>query len=331
MRGERAKRYIATSITYFHSERIFRLALCLIVIAPFIACFLLFPQSFLLSWNLGHAGFIFAAALIFAEIVGIDFSFSRPRVSIIIILSILATIYFLALPLGLNQLILSIGSKYKVSILDSWILMSQYFTITIYTVASIFLLLGRNWYKIAPAGVVYLAATTVILSLDSFFPYDTLGPLQMIVPIYLKIDQSILRFIGSHIAYLGNDTPATANGNLLVLRGLHGDFYLQVFWPSAGVQSVIIYSLVMLSILLRLRIPSSHKIIYFLVGGLGTGLVNILRIAALSMVAITVTSNVKEWEAFHSFAGDIMFLPWIGIYLAAVALIESRSGIKRQS
>lgn len=316
---------------YFQSERLYRLVLCLIVIAPFVACFILFPQSFLLSWNLGHAGFVFAAALIFAEIVGINFSFSRVRIIMIILLSILATIYFLALPLGLNQLILSVGNIYKVAIVDSWILMTEYFTITLYTIASIFLLLGRNWYKIAPAGVVYLAATTVILSLDSFFPYDTLGPLQMVVPIYLQLDQSILRFIGNHFAYLGSNTPATASGNLLVLKGLHGDFYLQVFWPSAGVQSVIIYSLVMLSILLRLRIPLSHKVIYFLVGGLGTGLVNILRIASLSMVAITVTSNVKEWEAFHSFAGDIMFLPWIGIYLTAVAFLESRTAIEHQA
>ena len=147
----------------------------------------------------------------------------------------------------------------------------------------------------------------------------------MIVPTYLQFDQSILRFIGDHVVYLGNDTPATANGNLLVLKGFHGPFYLQVFWPSAGVQSVIIYSLVMLSILLRLRIPSSHKLVYFLVGALGTASVNILRIVSLSMVAITVTSNVKEWEAFHSFAGEIMFLPWIGIYLTAVIFLENKS------
>lgn len=313
---------------YFQSERLYRLALCLVVISPFIACFMFFPQSFLLSWNLGHAGFVFAAALIFAEIVGINFSISRARIIMIILLSILAIIYFFALPHGLNQLIRAIGNTYKVAIVDSWILMTEYFTITIYSIASILLLLGRNWYKLAPAGVVYLAATTVILSLDSFFPYDTLGPLQMIVPIYLQLDQSILRFIGDHLVYLGSDNPATASGNLLILRGLHGDFYLQVFWPSAGVQSVIIYSLVMLSILLRLRIPLSHKVIYFLLGGLGTGFVNILRIASLSMVAITVTSNVKEWEAFHSFAGDIMFLPWIGIYLTTVAFLENRTGIE---
>ena len=286
---------------------------------------MLFPQSFLLSWNIGHAGFAFAAAFILAEIAGTNFRVSAVRVLLIALFSGLTISYLIALPLGLDQLITSIGHSYKVAIVNSWILMSEYFAATIYTVASLFLLLGKNWYKIASAGLVYLVGNTVILSLDSFFPYDSLGPLQMIVPAYLQFDQFILRFIGGHIVYLGNDVPASANGNLLVLKGYHGPFYLQVFWPSAGVQSVIIYSLVMLSILFRIRIPVSHMLIYFVVGLLGTASVNILRIVSLSMVAITVTSNAKEWEAFHSFAGEIMFLPWIGIYLAAVISLENKS------
>jgi len=285
----------------------------------------LFPQSFLLSWNIGHAGFAFAAAFILAEIAGTNFRVSAVRVLLIALFSGLTISYLIALPLGLDQLITSIGHSYKVAIVNSWILMSEYFAATIYTVASLFLLLGKNWYKIASAGLVYLVGNTVILSLDSFFPYDSLGPLQMIVPAYLQFDQFILRFIGGHVVYLGNDVPASANGNLLVLKGYHGPFYLKVFWPSAGVQSVIIYSLVMLSILFRIRIPVSHMLIYFVVGLLGTASVNILRIVSLSMVAITVTSNTKEWEAFHSFAGEIMFLPWIGIYLAAVISLENKS------
>jgi len=285
----------------------------------------LFPQSFLLSWNIGHAGFAFAAAFILAEIAGTNFRVSAVRVLLIALFSGLTISYLIALPLGLDQLITSIGHSYKVAIVNSWILMSEYFVATIYTVASLFLLLGKNWYKVASAGLVYLVGNTVILSLDSFFPYDSLGPLQMIVPAYLQFDQFILRFIGGHVVYLGNDVPASANGNLLVLKGYHGPFYLKVFWPSAGVQSVIIYSLVMLSILFRIRIPVSHMLIYFVVGLLGTASVNILRIVSLSMVAITVTSNTKEWEAFHSFAGEIMFLPWIGIYLAAVISLENKS------
>lgn len=277
---------------------------------------------------MGHAGFAFAAALIFFEIVGVRFHISGLKIVLLASLAGLVIGYFVSLPLGLNQLIISVGHLYKIALVDSWILMSQYAVMAIYVVASLFLLLGGNWYKIASAGVVYLAGSAVILSLDSILPYNSLGPLQMIVPTYLQFDQWILRFISIHFVYLGNEMPATASGNLLVLKGFHGPFYLQVFWPSAGVQSIIIYSLVMLSILLRLRIPLSHKLIYFILGVLGTAAVNILRIVSLSMVAITVTSNVKEWEAFHSFAGEVMFLPWIGIYLATVIFLENKTMLK---
>jgi thaumarchaeosortase len=37
-----------------------------------------------------------------------------------------------------------------------------------------------------------------------------------------------------------------------------------------------------------------------------------------------VTTNVQEWEAFHSVAGEIMFLPWLGIYLGIVIYVENK-------
>ena len=60
---------------------------------------------------------------------------------------ILIIAYFIALPLGLNQLIISIGHAYKVAIVNSWVLMSEYLAITIYAMAALFLLLGINWYQ----------------------------------------------------------------------------------------------------------------------------------------------------------------------------------------
>ena len=54
-----------------------------------------------------------------------------------------------------------------------------------------------------------------------------------------------------------------------------------------------------------------------------------MRIISLSLYALVVTTNVREWEAFHSVAGEIMFLPWLGIYLAIVMFTESKR-IKRE-
>ena len=66
------------------------------------------------------------AAFIFVEIVGIRFSISVVRVLLITLLSSLIIGYFIALPLGLNQLIVFIGHSSKVAIVNSWILMSEY-------------------------------------------------------------------------------------------------------------------------------------------------------------------------------------------------------------
>jgi thaumarchaeosortase len=175
-----------------------------------------------------------------------------------------------------------------------------------------------------------LGGSALILALDAFFPFDSLGPLQIIVPIYLQIDQAILNFLDTSIFNVGPEStnnslqPAMARGNLLVLNGLHGPFALQVFWPSAGVHSIIIYTLVMLALLIKLDIPLARKIIYFAVGTLGTIITNLVRIVSLSLYALVVTTNIQQWEAFHSMAGEIMFLPWLGVYLAVVIYIENK-------
>jgi thaumarchaeosortase len=201
---------------------------------------------------------------------------------------------------------------------------------SLFVFTSLGILFGKKWYKIAPAGAIFLAGTAAFLATDAFFPYDTLGPLQFIVPIYLQIDQSVVNFIDDYIMNVGPEnpnssaSPATARGNLLILNGLHGPFALQVFWPSAGVDSMILFTLVMLAFLLKLEIPRKRKIIYFIVGAFGTATVNVVRITSLSLYALVVTTNVSEWEAFHSVAGMIMFLPWLGVYLGIVMFIESK-------
>jgi thaumarchaeosortase len=193
-----------------------------------------------------------------------------------------------------------------------------------YVVLSQIVLFGKKWYKIASAGAIYLAGSALIMSLDAFFPYDSLGLLQAVVPTYMQIDQWVIRIIDEHIMNLGPGVPATAVGNLLVLNGFHGHFALKVYWPSAGVHSMIIYSLVMLAFLLKMDIPTGRKLVYFGLGVIGTASLNVIRIISLSLFALLITTNVAEWETFHSLAGEIMFLPWLGIYLTSVVSLERK-------
>jgi thaumarchaeosortase len=300
------------------------LAVILVLVGPILFSLVTYPSTFSLSWNEGRAGFFFALVFIPAEILGLHLNIDLKKYCIVICLSVLTIGYFIALPIGLRGLIISSAPFYRVQLIDSWTWMWDFVVMATYVVLSQIVLFRKNWYKIASAAAIYLAGSALIMSLDAFFPFDSLGLLQAIVPSYMQIDQWVIRIIDEHIMKLGTGVPATAVGNLLVLNGLHGHFALKVFWPSAGVQSMIIYSLVMLAFLLKMDIPTGRKLVYFGLGVVGTASLNVIRIIGLSLFALLITTNVPEWQTFHSLAGEIMFLPWLGIYLATVVSVERK-------
>lgn len=96
------------------------------------------------------------------------------------------------------------------------------------------------------------------------------------------MDEAIINWVDRYLIDLGPWTPAMAEGNSLVLTGLNGPFALRVFWPSAGVHSLVIYTIVMLAFLLKMQIPLERRVVYFVIGTLGTFIVNLVRIISLS-------------------------------------------------
>ena len=287
-----------------------------IISSPILFALIVFPDSFSLSWNQGRGGFLFALAFIIAETVGLKITISKSKVLAIIPLAILTIIYLVSLEYGLRDLIENSSEQYNVQLIFSWTWMWDFIVMAIFVIAALSICFGKRWIRIAPAGPIFLGGSAIILSLDAFFPYDTLGPLQYVVP-YLV--QANVWLIG--VFDLG---VATARDNIMFLRGDHGSMVLQVFWPSAGVHSVIIYSLVMGAFLLKMNIARKRKSIYFVIGIIGTIIVNMIRIFSLSWYALKVTTNADQWEEFHSVAGEIMFLPWLFVFLLIVILIESR-------
>ncbi len=198
----------------------------------------------------------------------------------------------------------------------------DFVVITIFVTVSAAILFGKKWIRILPAGPIFLGGSAIILSLDAFFPYDTLGPLQYFVPYLVQTNVWIINIFDLGIA--------TARDNLMFLQGEHGPFALQVFWPSAGVHSVIIYSLVMMAFLLKMNIQRKRKALYFGLGIIGTIIINLIRIFSLSLFALKVSTNPVEFEEYHSVAGEIMFLPWLFVFLLVVTFIESRRLKKKE-
>ncbi len=287
----------------------------IIIVSPVLFALAYYPDSFSLSWNQGRGGFLFAMAFVAAELIGIKIIVSQKRVLMTIPFAAAVFAYLISLDFGLREYIQEGAKSYNVNLIHSWTWMWDFVVMAAFVIAAVTILFGKKWIRIAPAGPIFLCGSAIILSLDAFFPYDTLGPLQYIVPYFVKANVGIINFFD-----LGT---AIARNNLMFLKGEHGSMALQVFWPSAGVHSVIIYSLVMMAFLLKMNIAPRRKAMYFAIGIAGTIGVNMIRIFSLSLFVLKVSTNPVEFEEFHGIAGEIMFLPWLFAFLFAVTAIET--------
>jgi thaumarchaeosortase len=288
----------------------------LIISSPILFAMIAFPDSIAWSWNEGRGGYFFALIFIVAELIGLKIVISKKRLLAVIPMAFATIAYLVSLEYGLREYIIESAELFDVQLIYSWTWMWDFVVMAIFVVAALSIFFGRRWIRIAPAGPIFLTGTAIILSLDAFFPYDTLGPLQYVVPYFVQANVWLITALD-----LGT---AVARDNVMFLRGDHGSMALQVFWPSAGVHSIIIFSLVIGAFMLKLNIPRTRKTIYFILGIIGTITVNLIRIFSLSWYALKVTTDPVAWEEYHKIAGEIMFLPWLFAFILVVVVIESR-------
>ena len=287
-----------------------------IISSPILFAMIAFPDSIAWSWNEGRGGYLFALIFVVAELVGLRIVISKKRLLAVIPMALLTIAYLISLEYGFRDYIIAYGESIDIPLIFSFTWMWDFIVMAIFILVALTVFFGKRWIRIAPAAPIFLTGTAIILSLDAFFPYDTLGPLQYIVPYFVQANVWIITTLE-----LGT---AVAKDNVMFLRGDHGSIALQVFWPSAGVHSIIIFSLVIGAFMLKMNIPRGRKSVYFIIGIIGTIGVNLIRIFSLSWYALKVTTDPVAWEEYHKIAGEIMFLPWLFAFILIVIVIETR-------
>jgi thaumarchaeosortase len=235
--------------------------------------FLIAPESFGLSWagmgKLGGGGFLFVLFFLAFELLEFrkktNLHLTWNRKLAIATLFALGMLYFGAVALfkPFTDSIYWVGRILGASgdTSNSWLMATDYgaITLNIFAVATAFFG-GRGILKVITE-IVLSAGMLVIYVLDTFFPYGSIGPLQLWA-----------NFIVAAVAFLtrGVGLPIYGKSNMLTISGKDGFYQLFVYWPSVGVQSMLIYSLVMIILAARLYAPAMRKITYTAVGVAGT-------------------------------------------------------------
>ena len=317
-----------------------KLSLPLSFVLPIAVLYLLDPNSFQWAWK-GRAPYIFFLWFLCLELILIWKNFPRStfempkwgRTLATLILMIIPTVYVSALFLiGLNNTIIELGKSvvpelyqeyYPWFLYSSWPLSVEYLTLAILFTLSTLLAYGIEGVKRFSVSLFFLGATGLSYMIDNIYPFGTLIALQSLVPITATLATLPLNFIGyptqlRHYSYtkIISGVRIRELVTVMEIENTSPTLRFAINWPCAGVHSLFIYSLASLLFIKNFSIPTKWKVIYFVIGAIGTFLVNVLRI--ITIVIIGINAGMEVAMTFHSYYGELFFISWILTYFLII-------------
>jgi len=315
----------ATAYLRRHSTCLKILLIFLSVGIPLIILYSLYPLSFDKTFN-GRAYYLFFVWLVVLEFA-LDWDKYKSETSRMAskrtfafgLALLLPTGYVIASNIfGFNAAIMDFFRMFGV--ISPW-LDNTPLAIEYIVFAVLFALIFSFAYKLKglsdfSLSIALLGVVGAIHTINILYPYGGFTPFQILVPITAGLSADFLNLMGYQATLLlgsGSLTPT------LVIRDSTAFFRGEIAWPCAGVESLLLYTIVMLLFLKKSDIRRLHKVVYFVVGAAVTYFINILRIATIFVIGL----NKGDVWAFHDYWGQLYSAVWIVSY--PLIIIGSRT------
>jgi thaumarchaeosortase len=182
----------------------------------------------------------------------------------------------------------------------------------------ILLAYGINTLANFSLSLTFLGIIGLLFTMDQLYP-EKLTPLQIFVPVTATLAAKVLTLMGYQTSL-----SLTTNMPQLFATNRYGQsFGASIDWACAGVESLLIYTLMILLFLRKTTIPWKYRIIYFAIGAAVTYFINSLRIATLFIIGMQYGRNSVEFQSFHNYYGMLYSITWIICY--PLIIIGSRA------
>lgn len=306
---------------------------------PFILLYIFVPSTFEVSWK-GRARYVIFVWLVVLEIflsksrlVKLDIDVHPSQATVRFVSGLIALLVPTAFTLwqfvseGRSSVTLLgrlVGAAFPEKEL-SWPLAFESVLFACSFILSVWLLQNRDGLRRLKISLFFIGSVATFFMIDAFFYAGTAWLLQLFVPPIVSVAAFFLNSLG----YPTTTTPY-ADGHLLLLRKAGGhNMNLQVYWPCAGVHSLVIYTFLILLFFKNAEISKKKKFMYIIVGAIGTFMANTLRIVSIGIIG--AESGPPASHLFHEYFGELFFIAWIVVYMVTVFLYESRHKTKISS
>jgi len=256
---------------------------------------------------------------------------SRLKVIATFICAIIPIIYILSVNfLGFDQAVIKVGEiirgeYWKANFGDwqhiltaAWPLSIEYLMFTVSFTATILLAYGKGGLKKFGISIGLIAGITAIYLTDTIFPYGVLKPLQLLALPTAACAAALLDLLG--YAFALSFSPGLDSIPIIRTQSEGQMVSIGIAWPCAGVHSLFLYMLIILLLFKKSNMSSFRKLLYFIVGAIGTYLVNVLRI--ITYFFIRINSGLTAAQTFHDTYGELLFVVWVLLYILLIIGIQ---------
>ena len=216
-----------------------------------------------------------------------------------------------------NHLTQGLAAQVAVSWERSMPLALEYLVFAALFCAIVYLSYGFKGIKSFSVPAFFMVLVGLIYTIDNVFPYGQFTPFQVFVPTTTNLAAAILNMMGytTSITYSQNMPNLTATNP----HNLAATATFSIAWPCAGIESFLIFTVIILLFMKRMQISLRAKVGYFVFGVAVTYVINALRIVNIFLIGMTGASI----DAFHYYYGPLFALTWIVMY--PIIILASQS------
>jgi len=299
---------------------------------PLLWLYLLEPASFEGMWK-GRTFQLFFIWLLGLELV-LDWEtlnsklqkISSLRTMVLAFVTVLPTVYVAASQYwGLSKAIFNWSTQAHITWANTMPLSTEYLVFGSLFVAIIYLLFDFRGLKAFSVPAFFLLLVGVIYTIDNVFPYGQFTPFQIFVPTTASLAAAILNLMGYNTSISLSKTNAQGTMTLLTAANpqTNATATFDIAWPCAGIESFLIFTVVILLFLKRIPIGLKGKVGYFAFGAAITYVINAFRIVNIFTTGMIYGENSVQVQNIHFYYGPLYAVIWIVSY--PLIIIASQS------
>lgn len=249
-----------------------------------------------------------------------------------LICALIPTFYVIAINFfGLDLTVLQIGHDVGILSFTStnepwdflhlyWPISCEYIVLAIFFSTAVLLAYKTKGLKTLSISFALLGGIGVAYLFDTIYPFGFFKPLQAFALPTAAVAAGILDLLGYSVTMVfPRYVDESALPALSLTVGTNSSS-VAIAWACAGVQSLLLYTLIILVFFKKSYISAFRKLVYFIIGLFGTFFVNVFRV--ISIMFVMLNEGNAAGMVFHNTYGEMYSVIWIFLYILLIGCIQ---------